>query len=749
MAHGPETLTPIVSGWKGKIKLAEQARKWFTDIADQCMAFYAGPLGYFWKPEFQKKFVGGTISPKFRITLSKAFELRAIFGPVLYHRNPYRAVRPYQVIQFEPWVFGDPNDPQVQQTQQQVMTSEAATFARNDLRCKLMERYLSFTPGVQPAGGLEEAAIQAITEGLIKGRGLLWPQTWKLPMSSRRLTGCFYDSVDRLLLDPDAKSHHFGECKWIAREHFNPTWEVERMFNLKKDALKDKGTFESGNAKGAKHGDPLSQSHTQQGKTFDSMRWWEIFSIGGVGTRLSGADKWMGEAFDDVVGDYAYVVIGAGLEYPLNCPPAEHAANIEESWEAADDETIKRLFSWPIPFWLKKLWPCAFLDFYGNPDQAWPISPLAPALGELTALNIILSELINSVWAGSRTFIACAESIADKIEKVYNEGKDLAVFRLPQVIQSIEKTVSFLRAPDVSVDRWHIIEQLFELVDKRTGLSDLHYGLSPGGAASRSATDIAAKQQNLSVRPDDMAKRVASFMSEAAEMEKLCAFWGGIGADDVRPHLGDTGAYFWKALVEDEDPDVVLHQMTCTVEASDVRKPNKERDAQNMAQLYQPMSQQFGQYAALTTDTKQQNNLNRLMCEAIDQPFNGLEMGPMAPPQPPPGTPTPQDMEMQAMQQKMQMEQQAGQQKIAESQQQMQIKAVDQSTGLQMKAAETTLKLKAKEAETRQALQQKQLEFAQTMMQDAQAAELKLKLQEEAAAAKAANDRKKPVVRGK
>ena len=80
-------------------------------MAEQCNAFFSGSVGFMWEPQFRQKFMGGNISPKFKITLQKAFELVALFGPVLYWKNPVRTIKPRRQFEFTPESFGAADDP--------------------------------------------------------------------------------------------------------------------------------------------------------------------------------------------------------------------------------------------------------------------------------------------------------------------------------------------------------------------------------------------------------------------------------------------------------------------------------------------------------------------------------------------------------------------------------------------------------------------------------------------------------------
>lgn len=620
-------MKPIITGWLAKINLAIQHRRPFMEIAEQCMAFYAGAVDFMWTDTYRKKFLKGNISPKFRLSLCKAFEFVALYGPVLYYRNPTRTVKPYEPIEFGPELFGDPNDPNVQVYYQQMMQQEGEEKSRADVRCQLMEKYLNYTPREQPNGGLKQAAEDAITECLIKGRGVLWPEVYTFPNSQRRLTGCFYDSQDNLVHDPDALSFDFGETKWIARKHVMPTWEIEERFNLPKDSLRGKGTLESAEMQASRKSAVMTAGKRNQGLTFDLMTWWEVWSVGGVGSRLLGVKTDLAEALDEVLGDYAYICVAPNIPYPLNAH--------DDFLQTATPEDLQGAFSWPVPYWMDRRWPCAELRFYSRPGSQYPVPPIAPGLGELTLLNIIISHLCSRVVSSSRDFIAVLQSAAADVENILKNGEDLALIRLKDMQQDINKVVSFLQQPSVNFDVWKIIEQLFDLFDKRVGLSELLYGLNPGGAASRSATDAQSKQSNLSVRPDHMSGKVEAWMADVAEMEKLCAYWQGISSQDVGALMGPTGAQLWDQLIMQEDPEVVARQMSATVEAQSARKPNRERDAQNIQTILPVIMPELSKTADITGDTMPINAFLKLWGKTMDQSMDEMMLPPRMPPPPP------------------------------------------------------------------------------------------------------------------
>lgn len=706
-----EALQQLTRAWLAKIKIALEFRKPFLAVADQCTTFFAGTAGEFWSNDFQNRFLGTQVQQKFKIQINKAFELVALFGPVLYNRNPVRSNNPITPLELEIEAFGDPNDPQVQWMFQQLQAQQQAEFARIKVGSRLMERYLNYTPDEQPGGGLRRAGERAVTDALVTGRGILWPGVYQFPGSDRKLTGSFYDSYRNFVSDPDSREIDFGRSKWIARLHVDTTWEVERRFRLPKGSLKGRGAAETAEGQAERDAYDLGEWERQQGNTFDQFMWWEIFSIGGAGGRLAGFDTPMKQALDRYVGDYAYICIADGVEYPLNLPT-------EVARTAMPEEVQKRL-SWPVPYWHDRRWPCALLEFYEHPRKNCPIAPMAPGLGELAFLNFLLSRIARRTWDATRLLTGVAASARKEVEKALNSLDEVGLFPIEDVYESLDKIISFLEVPDITKDAWTLASAVMELFDKRTGLTELWYSMS--SSQSRTAADIHAKQEKASIRPDYMAGKVEDWQSEVAQMEKMAAHWGGVSSRDVAPHLGAVGASLWDQLVLTAPFELVARQMRSKVVAGTARRRNKQLELENVTQIYQSDSAMLANYAQATTDTGPINALRAKAFDAMGFDTQDMALGPWAPP--PPEGPSPEEMKAQMEVQKMQMELQKIQAEIALKQQDA--------------MAQQDLERQAKELE----LQLKSLEHAQEMAQDRQrheqdldqaeeAAELKLRLEE-------------------
>ena len=104
-----------------KIKQAKKRKhEHFGKYADEAMKFFDGAHDWMWKGEYAKA-PGGSLDkeaqgalPNFRMTVNRVFEAVALFGPVLYHRNPAIQVTPRMLPEISPVAMGiNPDDPQL------------------------------------------------------------------------------------------------------------------------------------------------------------------------------------------------------------------------------------------------------------------------------------------------------------------------------------------------------------------------------------------------------------------------------------------------------------------------------------------------------------------------------------------------------------------------------------------------------------------------------------------------------------
>lgn len=715
---GYHPLKQIVDAWLNKIHLAKDHKKSWQDVADQCQMFFSAATGFMWDPKFKHKFWGSKAppAPTFKITIAKAFELVAIFGPTLYWRNPGRTAEPRrpiempggllarkmgvtpEMMQQAPQVMqavqaGQQVPPQAlmmaqqvqmfQQEAQKLQQSTVADTEDRELRADLMQRYLNWTPSQLR---LHRHASLAITEALVKGRGVLWSEPYRPPGSQQVMIGSFFGTVDKFYIDPDCED--VDEAYWIVREREMPTWKAERKWNLPRGALKDAGNRESADRQGEVDSNGDRENQRAMGDTQDLITVYEIWSRTGLGSRLTDTSTELKEKLDRVCGDYCYLVVAHGVPYPLNYS--------SQKLQAGSNEDVQKAFRWPTPHWRDGRWPCSLLDFYPSPRSIWPIPPLGPGLGELIALNVFVAHLANRIWMSSRDFLVVMESAAEAIEKQISKGADLSFLRVKDGEGKLQDVVDFLRHPPTNMDAWKIVEALLEMFERRTGLSEVLAGVQK--KQDRTATSANIRQQNVSIRPDDMASKVETWMTDVAQRERLAVRWWVTG-EDVRQLLGDVGAALWQEYITDAPVERTVHDIDYRVEAHSARKPNRATQIANLHEalpvwlpVMQGREQQSGNWEPI----------NRLMAkwgEAVE-----METAYMAS-QPPPPQPDPAQQQAQAelemKQAEMQM-QQAGEQ--AKQQQDQQTHQQEMVQDQQVHRQELTQKqqLHLIEMETRQ-----------------------------------------------
>jgi hypothetical protein len=702
-----EFFRPLVNGWLGKIALANKAKSHWKDIGEECMMFYSRSAAAMWDDKYGKRFWKGIPAPRFRVSINKAFELVSVFGPSLMWGSPWRQVEHKRVHELPIELFGSPEDPSVQEIYQQITSMARQDTAQDRVAAELMERWLNYTPSEQPGGGLAEHSMMAVTDSLVKGRGVMWVKPYRFPMSGRTLTGGFRESPDNLFIDPDYTS--LEDAKWIAIRRVEPTWEVERRFKLEAGSLKNRSTLESSWAEAElKSSDNYIMEKTA-GRSNDMIVYYEVWSKTGPGSRLTGMKMDIKDHLEDTIGDYAWIVVSPHVPYPLNC-------STESMRKGLSTDDVADLFSWPVDYWADDRWPIAVLDYYEDPDSAWPIAPLAPALGELKFLNIMIPHVMNRIWSSTRDFWAVTAAAYSDFQEHLNRGGDQTIFKIPTNIQgSIRDNISVLQQPQTNLDAWRIIEYVSDLFDKRTGLNEFLYGANSGGTQDRTAETTLARKEASSTRPKYMRERVRLWQNQIATLEAFCSRLF-VEGKDVQPLMGDVGAALWEQLIMSSDVELIARQMKYSVVASSIEMPDKERERENMSQaisIWLPTATQAGDFHSV-------NGIMRKWGEAVGIDTADIEIQPQQ-----------QDSEAEQMRNELEMQKgmmdlegkkidlQAKQAKaegdLMKSQVDMQSKMMD----AEIKSQETALDLEAKAQE--QAIET--MASDQSMVYDAMQAE--------------------------
>ena len=581
-------LAPICQAWIAKIKDAKQ-RKWkdFGQYAVEGMKFYDGTHDWMWQEE--KKNASGFLEkgaalPTFRMQVNRMFEAVALFGPALYHRNPDITVTSIDPPFIDPQMLGlSPEDPQSEQMYQQLVQQQEMASVGRKLRGGLKEHYLNW---LQVETDKKTHARRSITEAIIKGMGILWTDITRPRGSSVQYPISHHISVDNIYLDPDAE--YWEDVQYIARYCCHPVNLVEREYGLPPGSLK--GHLQSSKQQGrlnATKGESVRQK--RRGNTHDLIEYYKIYSKNGFGGRLKANNNINGlEGLDtEVFGDFCKIVVSEGIPYPLNMPTAVLSAETRE-------QVIERA-QWEIPYWTNGGWPFTRLSFYDKPRCVWPISLVKPAVGELRFVNWCMSFLADKTASACTTYVAQLKAAGVEIQdQIKNKMAPYTVLEISQITgRNINDVISFLEAPSFSVDIWRMLAEVMDMIDKRTGLTDLVYGMTH--RQLRSATEADIKEQNTNIRPDDMASRVEDFLSETALNEMAACVWE-CEEQDVAPVLGPIGAKVFAEDIKTQEFERVIRDFDYRVAAGSARKPNKnskQRALVELGQVILPTLQEF------------------------------------------------------------------------------------------------------------------------------------------------------------
>lgn len=570
----------IVAAWLSKIELAIKVREEeFGQFAREAMNFFDGEHNWMWRDQYARGgggFLdkdGGTL-PTFRISVNKLFEAVAYFGPTMYAKNPNALVEAIMPPEIPPEALGvDPMDPYAMQEYALLAQQQAMQMVQKQACASVKTSYLNW---LQRETDKKTESRKAITEALVAGVGYLETIMHQPPGSQMVMPKSRYVAWTDVVYDPDAC--YFEDVQWMAVRRVMPVNKVERTFGYQP------GTLIGQHQSYASQPSMIAKKESRQnrsGKSFDLLEYWDVYSKNGFGDLLfEDAQIPTAHKFDySVLGDYCYIACARSIPQPLNVP--------QMVLEGSDPQELMQRVQWPIPYWYDDNgWPVARLFYYDKPGSIWPISLFKPAIGELRFINWCLSFLADKVAASCQTYVGILKEAGTEIQRqIAGKSCPFTVIEIATALgKPLDQLVSFLQTPQFSLDIWNMIAQVLDLIDKRTGLTDLIYGMST--SQYRSAAEANVKQGNTQVRPDDMASKVEDFLSEVETREMQAARWFCEAKDFVGP-CGQMGAMVWQNYVMTSDVEDIVRGYTYTIEAGSARRPNKAEKAEQLISLGQ------------------------------------------------------------------------------------------------------------------------------------------------------------------
>jgi hypothetical protein len=626
----------VSDAWLAKIEMALKVRdEEFGVYAEEAMNFFDGDHNWMWQDSYTRGNSGfldkqGGSLPTFRISVNKLFEAVAYFGPAMYSQNPNALVEAIKPAEVAPEALGImPDDFAGMEQYGMIAQQDAMQFASRQACASVKTVYLNW---IQRETDKKTEARRAITETLVAGVGYMETTMHTPPGSEMVMPRSRYVSWYDVVHDPDAS--YYEDVQWTAIRRMQPVNKAEKRFGREPGTFK--GQYQSFASQPSSKAKKEARSN-RSGKSFDQMEYWDVYSKNGFGDLLFD-DREIPSAhqFDySVFGDYCYISCSKGSDGPLNVP-------VELLTQSEDPSELFKRVQWPIPFWYDDGgWPVSRLWFYDKPNSIHPISIFKPAIGELRFINWCLSFLADKVAASCQTYVGILKSAGAEIQRqIGGKNTPFTVIDIAAALDKpLDQIISFLQAPNFSIDIWKMIAEVLQLIDRRTGLTELFYGIQ--ATQDRSAAISNIKDQNNSVRPDDMASKVDDWLSEIEVREMQAARWF-CEPKDIAPAVGQLGALVWQNYVLTDDVDSVVRGYDYTIEAGSARRPNKAGKVQALTEIGQytlPVLQQ----AALAGNVGPWNAYMTLMGKNLDMDLAGMLL-----PEPDPNQPSPEEQELQA-----------------------------------------------------------------------------------------------------
>lgn len=590
-------LSPTCERWLGLLDCAARSKKdRFDKYAEESAKFFDGNHNWMWEEKYAvDSDTGGYLNdlgeagigafPRFRMSVNRAFEAVALFGPALYSQNPNILVGCHQEPEITPESLGiTPDNPYGDQIYGGLMMEQRTRKEKMRTHGSIMQTYLNW---LQLEDDKKQQARYAIDEAIIKGCSCLWTSMFTAPGSQIQYPRTTFCSIDDIQIDPDAR--YWEDVQWIARKCVHPVNMVEEKYGLPPGTLRGQVRSQTAQQDDRK-GKPSEQRRSDQlglsGESFDLIEYWEIYSKNGFGNRLRRRSKQASvsdrDNFDfEPFGNFVKIVVSRGVPFPLNLP----------TWDIYTKEfdELQEQVNWETPYWSDPNsdggWPMTRVFFYTNPNNIWPISLFKPCIGEMRFINWCMSFLADKVADSCTTYIGVLKEAAGELRKQLQSGNSpYKILEFSGVTGNtrLNQICDFLQAPPFQADIWKMLSEVMDLIDKRTGLTELVYGMT--GRQIRSAREADVKEAATNIRPDDMASKVEDALSAVAAKEMQAARWN-CNREDVQHVLGGPGTHIWEQQIITDDYDNLVRDYWFRVEAGSARKPNKAARVDKLVQL--------------------------------------------------------------------------------------------------------------------------------------------------------------------
>jgi hypothetical protein len=589
-------------------------------------------------------------APRFRVRDNAAAKCVQIFVPMFLQGELACTVKANKPFTPPPQLFGiqgDPNQPQpvpppgnqqavmayVQQEQARqqyfmAVQSSQDEYVARQYRASIMESFLNYS--IKEIG-LKEEARPPLRDCLVRGLGSMITEMVDLPNGSGKLVADTYLDDDRIVIDPNAR--RLKDAKWVAILCEDAVWKVAQdyaAYGITESMLRPSAVSTVGDAT-TKHHRAWDDCRK------DVFRYWKIYSRCGLGARLkpeAERDEQLNK-LDSILGDYCYIVVADGCDYPLNLTPTIEQMAMQSQGLAP----FQVVTSWPVPFYYDKddPWPFTSLWFHERKGSPWPKAHLSFALGYLNFMAWILGFVAEKAYRDSRGVWIVDSTVKKEVINWLESGQDEEILTVTKGVagKPIKELIEFMQGPEFNGG----LLELYQFMDKNfqdmTGMTDLLQGQFD--RQMRSAQEAGVLQSASQLRPQDMAAKVQAWLGRIMRKHAIAARYLQEGKDLVAI-LGQFGAQAWDQGIRTQNMQDLFRESSFNVETGKGRPADINTDMENINAAMQFVFPALMSAYQGTGDPSSVNAFLQTWADARQMDSEALMLKPFAV-APPPGSP--------------------------------------------------------------------------------------------------------------
>jgi len=641
--------------WLKVIRAGQDAKAIYEREAQACERFYCGDQRDLYTDSFAKEIglvsdlpsigrqggIDGNAArvPSFRIRDNAAGKLVQIFTPFLLSGEIVSTVKPVRPFLPPPEAFGVigdinvpnpmpmPKDGPVALSQWAMQEQARMAYMQAAQQIEMEFNARSFSAGMLDAAinyTIRETALKgeaklALRDALVRGLGALVSVKIDLPQGTGTMIADEYLDDGCIVIDPDAK--RLKDAQWVAILCEHPVHEVARnyaAYGIVEDDLKPTLTTRAATA----------TAFTPRDNRNMVFRYWKVYSRCGVGARLlpsKDRSDIMKQA-DQAFGDFCYLVISDGCDFPLNLGPGVE----DMALQSGGLGPFQVALSWPVPFYFDTDDPFPFtsLWFHARKDSPWPVAHTSFGIGYLHFGCWVLGYLAEKAYRSARGAWAVDSSVAKKLTAWLRDGTDEEIFEVTKGVdnQKISDFIEYIEGAKIDltlVDIYRFFEQKFQEI---TGLTDLLQANVE--RQMRSAQEAEVLESASRLRPEDMSATMQQFLARVLRKRAIAMRYLFTGQDLIHV-LGQFGAAAWEQRIRTRDVAELFREATFQVETGRGRTLDIQSDLENINQAMQFLFPLLFQFYQTTGDPSQVNALIVAWCKARQMDPAGLLFPPL------------------------------------------------------------------------------------------------------------------------